>query len=243
MYRRVWIGILLAVVLLFQASWGQAQIYVPKIGETLQYKVIVKSVIHGADQSVSVVSRETYRNRDAVRIRSQMTTVGMVQSLYSYSEFEEALLDADGLYPLWIKRKIHEKGSVETEEVTFDYHRGIAVRVVTENDGPAERTEIKLPGHVYHGLSLQYYLRKKATDPRPGKLYFYSNGKIKEVTYKAASGKGTLTLESGTFSDYIQLMSDDITVVIADNTEKYPLIIRKMAKFGKVEARLVSVSR
>jgi len=243
MFRKGWIGILLTLVLLFHSSWGQAQTYTPKAGETLRYKLVVKSVIHGADQTVKVVGRETYRNQDVFRIRAQMNSVGIVHKLYSYSETEEALLDADGLYPLWIRRKVHEKDSVETEEVFFDYQRGVAVRLVAENGRPAERSEIKLPGHVYHGFSLQYYLRKKAEDPRPGKLYFYSNGKIKEVTYRAASGhREPLTLESGTYSDYIQLVSDDITVVIAANDEKYPLIIRKMAKFGKVEARLVSIA-
>lgn len=229
------------MVLFIHSPWGQAQNYSPKIGETLQYKLVIKSVIHGADQTVRVVGRESYRNHDVLKIQSQMNSVGMVQKLYSYSEYEEALLDADDLFPLLIKRKIYEKDSVETEEVSFDYQRGIAVRVVSENGGPAQRTEIKLPGRVYNAISLQYFLRKKAEDPQSGKLYFYSNGKIKEVAYKTASGNmGTITLDCGTFTDYVQLVSDDITVIVAANSEKYPLIIRKMAKFGKVEARLVS---
>jgi hypothetical protein len=244
MYRKI-LGILMLGLLLFpfDLSWAQSG-YAPEIGETLQYKLIVKSVIYGANQTVRVISKEKYCGQDVYRIQLAMNTVGVVQKLYNYSETEEVLLSADGLHPLYLKRKIHEKEETETDEVRFDYSKAIAFRTFTPNTGKPEYSEIKLPGYVCEALSLQYFLRKIPSGARNNTLYFYSNGKIKEVTYLLNEVRqGQLTLDCGTFSNYFKIESEDITVVIANNPDRFPLIIRKMAKFGKVEARLVSISK
>jgi hypothetical protein len=244
MFRKILMSLFLLGLLIFPFDGiGLAQGYVPKVGETLQYKLTVKSVIYGANQTVKVVSRERYNGNEVYRVHSSMSTVGVVQKLYSYWETEEVLLSADGLYPLYLKRKIHEKGETETDEVHFDYFKGIASRTFTANGAKPEYSEIELPGYVCETLSLQYFLRKNSSAAKNNKLYFYSNGKIKEVAYHITEEhKKELTLDCGTFSDYFRMESEDILVIIDNHLNRYPLIIRKMAKFGKVEARLVSIS-
>jgi hypothetical protein len=243
MFRKIFVSLFVLGIFLFPFDLGWAQGYAPEIGETLQYKLIVKSMIHGANQTVKVVSREKYNGNEVYRIQSSMTTVGVVQKLYSYSETEEILLSADGLYPVYLKRKIHEKDETEIDEVRFDYTKGIAFRSLSKNGAKPEYSEIKLPGYVCEGLSLQYFLRRIPSGSKNNKLYFYSKGKIKEVAYRISEEhQKALTLDCGTFSDYYRIEGEDILVVIADNSAHFPLVIRKMANFGKVEARLINIS-
>lgn len=243
MSRKIFIYLFALGIFLCSFDLGRAEGYLPKVGETLQYKLIVKSMIYGANQTVKVLSKEKYSGKEVYRIHLSMNTVGVVQKLYNYSETEEVLLSVEGLYPLYLKRKIFEKGEIETEEVRFDYSRGTAFRTFTPHDAKPEYSEIKLPGYVYEALSLQFFLRRVPSVAKNSKLYFYSNGKIKAVNYHVlAEHAKELKMDCGTFNDYFQIEGEDIRVVIANNPNRYPLIIRKMAKFGKVEAQLVSIT-
>jgi hypothetical protein len=215
-----------------------------KQGEVLDYKVIIKSVIHGGDQTVKIIDdQENYKGQAAMRIRSTVTTIGVVNKLTGYYETEEMVLDADGLYPLYFKREAHDNKGTEVEEVSFDYRKKIAVRRLVEDNKPEERTEIKLPGIVHDGLSLQFFLRKGDLKPGSHQLYFYSNGsgKIKDIDYSVREVKQRLQLENGTYPGYVEIKSPKVnmTILVSNDAERYPLIIRKLTKVGKFEAKLV----
>lgn len=243
MFRKtVVISLWLGLIFWMLGNPGFATGYSPKVGEVLRYRVMVKSVIHGGDQTSRVVARTHYHNREVFRIQSTMTTVGLVRKLHPYQETEELLLDAEGLYPLLLKREIQDKNGLETEEVRFDYERRIAVRQHAEKGSPPVQTELALPGYVHDALSLQYFLRKNRFDGKMDqKIYFYANGKIREVVYDVTQVHTRIELECGTYSSYYEVDNDDIVVLIADTPERYPLLIRKMAKFGKIEARLMEI--
>jgi hypothetical protein len=214
-----------------------------KQGGVLDYKVIIKSVIYGGDQTIKIINdKENYKGQSAIRVRSTVTTVGVVNKLIGFSEIEEMVLDVNGLYPLYLKRETRDSKGTEVEEVSFDYRKKIALRRLVKTNKPEKRTEIKLPGIVYDGLSLQFFLRKGELKPGNHQLYFYSNsGKIKDIDYSVREVKKKLQLENATYSEYVEVRSPkvSITILISNDEDRYPLVIRKLAKIGKFEAKLV----
>lgn len=217
-----------------------------KQGGVMDYKVIIKSVIYGGNQTVKIIDEhENYKGVDAIRIRSNVTTVGVVNKLIRFSETEEMVLDANGLYPLYLKRETRDSKGTEMEEVTFDYNKKIAYRRLVEDQKPEARTEIKLPGIVHDGLSLQFFLRKADLKPGVHQLYFYSNGSgtLKDIDYSVREVKQQLQLENATYPSYVEIKSPkvNITILISNDAERYPLVIRKLTKIGKFEAKLVKV--
>lgn len=237
MYRKI-LAISLALVILSAGS-GFADGYTPKVGEVLEYKVIVKSMIYGADQKVKVISKDLYQEHDVVKVLFTMNTRGMVQSMTNYSEKEDLILDTEGLYPWYLKREVHDGDETLTEEVTFDYDQKIAVRLYAKNGSEPERSEIQLPGFVQDGLSLQFYFRRC----QPGKdqqLYLYSNGKVDQFDYDVCKVKEPMKLDCGQFRDYYQLENAEtkFTILVSGDQDRYPLVIRKIAKIGKIEVKL-----
>lgn len=218
-----------------------------KKGETLGYKVIIKSVIHGGDQTVKIINdHEVYQGAAAIRIRSTVNTLGVVNQLTGYAETEEMVLDAEGLYPLYLKRETKDNKGTEVEQVCFDYRKKIAVRQLNQANQPEERTEIELPGIVHDGLSLQFFIRKPDLKPGSHRLYFYSNGsgKIKDIHYSVREVRQTLKLENKTYPEYLQIQSPkvNITILLSNDAGRVPLLIRKVTKVGKFEAKLVSAT-
>ncbi|MGD8400486.1 MAG: DUF3108 domain-containing protein [Bacillota bacterium] len=237
----------LALVLLLSNSLTTLAFRV-KQGETLDYRVIIKSVIHGGNQTVRVIdAKEKYKGRAAIRIRSTVTTVGLVNKLTGYNETEEMILDAKDFYPLYLKRATRDRKGRETEEVSFDYGKKIAVRRLVEDNKPEERRVISLPGIVHDGLSLQFFLRRKNLKPGSHRLYFYSNGsgRIEGIDYFVRKVRNKLQLGDETYPEYIEIKSPkvNITILVSNDEERYPLIIRKITKVGKFEARLVNTKQ
>lgn len=244
MFRKGLFFLCLAVISQLTTAAGPAECLVsPRVGESLEYKVNVKSLFHGANQTVRVVESGVYRDRPTLKIQCVLETVGLMKSLTGYRETEEVILDSEGLFPWVIQHEIRDKGDIEIEEVFFDYPNGTAIRLYSKNGGPEERTEISVPGYVQDGLSLQYFLRKNFT-PGENEIYFYSNGKIKRINYQISEIREELTMECGTFNKYYRVDNPEskITILIADNPAHYPLVIRKNAKIGEVEAKLVVIN-
>ncbi|HEY8464815.1 MAG TPA: DUF3108 domain-containing protein [Bacillota bacterium] len=231
------------LALLLAVEGNAKTTYTIKPGEVLEYKVMVKTLIHGGNQTVKVVGLEKYRNRSVFRIRSKVTSAGLVNQLTGYTETEELLLDAEELYPLYLRRTVLEKKKSKIEEVSFDYGKKIATRVYSKNGGPNEQTQIKLPGIVHDGLSLQYFFRQVELKPGQHQLYFYSNGKVKTISYSVQEVNSKLELDCGIFSGYLEVQSPgvNITLLLANNAERYPLVIRKLSDIGKFEAKLQKV--
>ena len=217
--------------------------YQLKTGETLEYKVIVKSMIYGADQVIKVVGRENYKNHEVWRIRYNMYSVGLAKKMTNYSESEDLLLDVKGFFPWYIKKESQDKDDQEKEELFFDYDNATATRISSKNGSPEQQETISLPGYIQDGLSLQFYLRNSKLKPGINKLNFYSSGHIKEVNYQVSEVKESIKLNSGTYSKSYKIENEEIaiTIIISDDDQRFPLIIRKDAKFGKVEARLEKV--
>lgn len=241
MFRKISLSIVGLVLLL--AGFGNVNADNVKPGEVLEYKVMVKSVIHGGNQTVKVIGFENYKNREVIRVRSNVTTVGLANQLTGYTEIEEALLDAEGMYPVYFRREIRDNKKSEVDEVSFDYRRKVAFRVNSETGKPEERTEIKLPGILHDALSLQFFFRKAELNPGQHKLYFYSNGKVKDITYSVREVNRKLQLECGIFPSYLEVENPavNITILLSNNDERYPLIIRKISNIGKFEAKLQKV--
>lgn len=214
----------------------------PKVGECLEYEVVVKSMVHGANQTVNIVESGVYRDRPVIKVRCVMDSVGLVKNLTKYKETEEIILDLEGLYPWVIRREITDKDGVETEEVTFDYLRGVAVRNFSKNGGPEERSEIQVMGYVQDALSLQFYLRKNVTLGH-NEILYYSDGKIKKISYQITEVIEPLQLDCGEFKKHYQINNsgEKITILISKTPERYPLVIQKNGKIGKVEAKLVTI--
>lgn len=241
MYRKF---VLLIILFLVLSVPGLADNGIPKIGETLEYKLIAKSVIHGGNQRITVVGREKFKGHDVYRVRSTMDTIGMVKSISCYSETEELLIDAHGMFPRYLKRVENEKNGTDVEEVTFDYDKRVAIRLLSKDGAPTERTEIPLPAYVQAGLSLQYFFRYSALKEGSNKMFYYSNGKIEEYNYVVTKSSGSLKTDIGTYPKYytIHNKAKSITIFIADDDERHPLIVRKVSKIGKVEAKLTKVN-
>ena len=244
MYRKL-LALLCLFLLLFTApEWSGAAGYTPRVGEQLVYKVVVKSMIYGADQVVRVISKGTYKNHEVYTVQYSMSTIGVVKNLAKYSEQEELVLDAENLYPWYLKRDVVSGEKQLHEEVTFDYAQGTAIRLASKNNEPTVRTELPLNGPVQDGLSLQFFLRNQSLKPGQHQINFYSNGKIEPVTFTLREVHQTLKLDSGTYPQYLQASNaqSKITVLLANNIERQPLVIQKLAQFGKVEARLEKVN-
>lgn len=245
MYRKILLWLVLFIFIIPTVTVGAPpDNYEPRVGEVLTYKVIVKSVIHGADQVIKVVSNGSYKNHEVVNVKVSMNTVGMVKGITNYSEVEEMVLDKAGLFPWYFRREVTEADQTDIEEVTFDYQQGIAFRTVMKDNKPKKQSEIKLPGYVQDGLSLPFYLRKGNLKPGQHQLYFYSNGKIDPVVFQLKESNQPLKLECGTYpqSYHISNEQSKITIIVSKNEPRLPLIIQKMAQFGKVEARLINVN-
>ena len=224
-------------------SMGYAEGYTPKIGESLEYKVVVKSAIHGANQTIKVVSKDTYNGRDVYKINSEMMTVGLVKGLYKYYQVEDMVLDAEGLYPWVIKREIRNGGDIQQEETNFDYSNKKARRLLIKNVGAQEWSEINLPGFIQDELSLLYFLRKNQVINSVNKVYFYANGSVKENTYIVKQAGQAIHLECGTYSKYLQIIDkvSKITVLVTDAPERFPIIIKSIASFGAIEMKLLKI--
>lgn len=224
-------------------AFGDYRGYSPRVGEVLSYKVIAKSFIYGADQKVKVVSKGVFANRNVFNVEYTFNTIGLVWSLTKYHEREELVLDEEGLYPLFTKREIFDNGKLLIEETNFDYARGYAIRTVTNSDGNKNTSEIKLPGFVQDSLSLQFFLRKQLFEEGRKRISIYYFGTVEEIEYEITKINEPIKLEYGSYPRYYQITSDQakITVYFTDNEEHIPLVIKKSANFGKVEARLSKI--
>lgn len=243
MFRKgLFLTIVMVSVLLINVI-GLADDYSPpEVGECLYYKVYINSMMHGADQTIKVVELSNYRERPVLRIQSNMNTVGLAKTITQYREWEEIILDLKGLYPWEIRRQVSDKDGNESEEVVFDYANGRAVRTVSKNGGPKEETAFEVPGYVQDVLSLQFYLRKNVALGN-NQIYFYSDGEVKEISYQGTERQEPLTLECGEFEKHYQIDNAEkkITILLSNAPKRYPLVIRKIGKIGKVEAKLVEV--
>jgi hypothetical protein len=218
--------------------------YLPRVGETLDYDLWVKSVIHGGKQTVKILSRDSVPDGNEVfHVQCTMKTIGLAYTLTKYSEVEDLILDGKGIYPLSIRREVHQGKTISIEKVEFDYKNGIATRSYCVDNGKIETNEIKLPGIVQDAVSLQFFLRKGDFQRGTNKLYYYENGTIDETSYNVAEGTTALKLVCGTYSKYqrIDHNGGKITVLVAQDAYRIPLIIRVLASFGKVEAKLIKI--
>ena len=228
---------------LIATSLVPAYAYKVKNGEVLEYKLTVKSVIHGGNQTIRVTGIGKYKNRPALTVFSTLNSVGLVKKITGYSETEELVLDAEGLYPLYLKREVRDNKKVEVEEVSFDYARKVAIRILNKTNEPTERSEVKLPGYVQDGLSLQFFLRRSELKPGNYKVYFYSNGSVEEISYGIREVKRKLQLDCGEYSGYwaVDNPKAGITIVLSNDEDRLPLIIRKINNIGKFESKLIKV--
>ena len=174
-----------------------------------------------------------------------MGTIGLVKGLYNYSQVEDLVLDAEGLYPWVIKLAIQDNKSNQREEISFDYASHKAVRLVSKNGGAQESSEIDLPGFVQDGLSLQFFLRKDQIVDSVNKIYFYGNGSISENTFTVKQISQAVHLECGTYSKCLQIVDDvsKITILVTDNLERLPILIKSIASFGSIEMKLSKIKQ
>jgi hypothetical protein len=238
MFRKLLPFCCLALLLCF-GSFGYANESPFRVGEVLEYKLFAKSAIYGANEIIKVVSKDTYHGREVYRIHSEMTTVGIVKGLYNYSQVEDLIMDAEEFYPYWIRLDTQDRSKNQLEEIQFNYVEKKAVRVKTKN-GETKTSEIELPGFVQDGLSLIFFLRQNQIQEKPRKIYFYGNGKIDESTFEVKEISKPIQMEGRTYSKYLQIIDneDAITVSIAENQERLPFYIKKIANFGTVDMRL-----
>jgi hypothetical protein len=230
-------------VLLYFGSFGYANEPRFRVGEVLQYKAYARSAIYGANEMIKVVSKDTFSGRDVYRIHAEMTTIGIVKGLYNYSQVEDLVMDAEGFYPYWIRLNTQERSKSQQEEIRFKYDERKATRVVTKN-GETRTSEIDLPGFVQDGLSLQFFLRQNRIQEVPHKIYFYGNGHINESNFEVTFISKPIHLESGTYPKYLQITDNenDITVLIAENQERLPISVKKIAKIGAIEMKLSKIN-
>jgi len=243
MYRKGLFLTVLTVIALFTSVIGLTNDYIPpRVGECLEYQVIVNSMMHGADQTIRVVESGVYRERPTIKVQCVMDSVGLAKSITKYKETEEVILDLEGLYPWVIRHEISDKDGTKTEEVTFDYPNGAAVRIFSENGGSKERTVIQLPGYVQDLLSLQFFLRKNIS-LGVNQVYLYSDGEIKKIGYQITEISEPLNLACGQFQRYYRIYNPakNITILLAGTPEHYPLVIQTNSKIGKIEAKLVEI--
>ncbi|HBF39849.1 MAG TPA: hypothetical protein DDW50_21385 [Firmicutes bacterium] len=232
----------LAVLLCF-GSFGYANESHLRVGEILEYKAYARSVIYGANEMIKVVSKDTFSGREVYRVHAEMTTVGIVKGLYNYTQVEDLVMDAEGFYPYWIRLNTQEHSKSQQEEIHFNYEVRKATRVVTKN-GETSTSEIDLPGFVQDGLSLQFFLRQNRIQEVPHKIYFYGNGHINESNFEVTSVSNPIHLENSTYPKYLQITDNenDITVLIAENRDRLPILVKKIAKIGAIEMRLSKVN-
>jgi hypothetical protein len=173
-----------------------------------------------------------------------METIGFIDGLFKYSQVEDLVLDAEGFYPWVIKVTTKDKKHNQYEETRFDYEAQKAVRLRTKNGQVKEPSQIDLPGFVQDGLSLQYYLRREQAGADTNRIYYYENGKIKNITFTVRQVAQTVQLESGTYSKYLQVNDDNsgITVLISQNSERLPIVIKSIANFGAIEMKLSKIA-
>lgn len=238
MFRKIIIGLVLSIVCFTSICFAEG--YSPKVGDSLQYKIIAKSWIHGGNQYINIVNRETYKGHDVFMVHSVLETIGIIKSITKYSEVEDMALDASGFFPWYIRRECHEGENTRVDEISIDYEKGVGERITTAYDGNKSRSEIKIPGYVFDALSLQFYLRKDKFINKINKLYFYGDGNISDVNFETEEVNKPLHLDSGTFPKYDQFSDpkSKITVLISDDAQRLPIVIRQIGGFGKVEAKL-----
>ena len=242
MFRKLIPYCCLAVFLCF-GSFGYANEFYLRVGEVLQYKAYAKSAIYGANETIKVVSKDTFSGREVYRVHAEMNTIGFVKGLYNYSQSEDLVMDAEGFYPYWIRLNTQERSKVQEEEIRFNYETKKATRVKTKN-GVTTTSEIDLPGFVQDGLSLQFFLRQGHIQELPHRVYFYGNGHINESNFDVKSIAKPLRVENVTYPKYLQITDseNDITVMIAENQDRLPILVKKIANIGSIEMRLSKVN-
>jgi hypothetical protein len=218
-------------------------VFSPRIGEVLEYRVWVKSVILGGRQTFKITAADVVQDHTVLKVQYELKTTGIAWNLTKYFEKENLIIDRNGLYPLMIRREIHQGEVVTVEETNFDYAKGTLSRSVFVDGVNKETKELKLPGIVQDGVSLQLFLRKGDFHKGYNKLYFYGNGIIEEAEYMVSELSEPVSLESGTYSDYyrIEYGKGNILVFIAKDTYRTPFNIRVTALFGKCDARLFKI--
>jgi hypothetical protein len=217
-----------------------------RVGEILDYDVWAKSIIRGGQQTLRILSQDVLQERDVLHVQYTLKTIGVVQSFTNnYFIIEDLVIDREGIYPLSIRREIHQGKLVTVDEVSFDYTKGIATRSFGVNDSKRSTYPLRLPGIVQDAVSLQLSLRKGGFQKGVNRLYFYNNdnGTIEETYFLVSEGSTPLKLECGTYSDYYKFedKGGKITILIAQDANRTPLIIRFLASFGKVEAKLAKI--
>ncbi len=219
--------------------------FCPRIGEILEYRVWVKSLILGGKQTFKIIAQDEIQERAVLKVQFELKTTGIARALTKYSEKEDLVLDRNGLYPLSIRREIHQGKAVTVEEVDFDYVKGVLTRSVSIDGLNKETMVLELPGIVLDGVSLQLYLRKGDFHIGSNKLYFYGDGNIKEAEYQVTEINEPVSLDSGTYSNYYRIDYDkgNIVIFIARDTYRTPFNIKVLASFGKCDAKLFSINR
>ncbi|HBE77736.1 MAG TPA: hypothetical protein DDW65_08105 [Firmicutes bacterium] len=217
--------------------------YSPRVGEVLHYKVIVKSAIYGADQTVKVVSKGVYNGREVYTIHSEMWAIGLVKGIHNYRQVEDLIMDADGFYPWVIKVNTQDANKSKQEEVRFDYAAKKAFRSVIKNDEPQKNSEIELPGPVQDGLSLLFFLCRDKVADSENQIYFYGNGSIDHITFTTKQATQPVQLDCGTYTKYLQIFDNvsRITVLVTQSPSRIPIVVKKMAKFGMIEMKLSQI--
>jgi hypothetical protein len=224
------------------SNTGAAGFY-PRVGEILEYRVWVKSFILGGKQTFKIAAQDVIQDRAVLKVQFELKTIGLAWQLTKYSEKEDLTLDRNGLYPLMIRREIHQGEVVTVEETSFDYAKGILSRSVLVDGVNKETRELKLPGIVQDGVSLQLYLRKGDFHIGSNKLYFYGDGNVEEAEYMVSEINEPVSLESGTYPNYyrIDYGKGNIIILIAKDTYRTPFDIRVVASFGKCDAKLFNI--
>ncbi len=216
--------------------------YVPKMGETLEYDVWVKSIL-GGKQTLTILGQEKIRDRTVLKVQYQLKTIGLAWHFTKYRATEELVLDLNGLYPLSIRQEIRQGTAISIEENDFDYEKGVFSRTYAIDGIIKENYERKLSGFIHDTVSLQLYLRKGEYQRGVNKLLFYENGKVEEIEYKVSEVNRPLVLKAGTFAGYYQVdYNNGRIVILLSKEDRIPLIIRINSPYmGKIEAKLIKI--
>ncbi len=149
--RIVWMLLLLAGGLALKAQPERPVRYQP--GEKLKYDIHFAFVAAG--NAFLTVTRDTFRGREAWRIRLVGQTTGLADVIYKVRDRYECYMDPETGFPLFAIRDIHEGNYRRYNEVTFDHtSRPDSSIVYSQHKG-----KVVVPKNIYDILTAFYFFR------------------------------------------------------------------------------------
>jgi hypothetical protein len=208
-------------------------------GERLEYQVYAKGLLIG-EQTLSIIREISYQDQLILHIQMQLRSYPAYALFFSYRETADLYLDPEHLTPVYLKKKINEKGKTWEEEYLFGEE--IVEKRVKVEGRETRLTSYQANNPLVEGLSLIYYLRARPWEKEQFLLYYLTTSGLVPVEYQYKGQEKIKTRFDHMLADVIVDPVSQVSIWFSKDEQVYPLRISISKDFGILTSRLVKVS-